>query len=81
MEHFQLNLPKLDRPELSLPELSREAGAMWKRLSEDEKQEYEILAAQDKDRWAREMKEYNEKVKAAREAIFQDLPEDMYVYM
>tara|TARA_B100001094_G_C18078051_1_gene743664 strand:- start:319 stop:747 length:429 start_codon:yes stop_codon:yes gene_type:complete len=41
--------------------VSKELGSMWKALSDKKKKPYELQATKDKERYEKEMKEYNEK--------------------
>lgn len=50
---------KKDNPNLKITEIAKRAGELWKELKD--KSEWEEKAAKDKERYAAEMKEYNEK--------------------
>ncbi|KAJ3012685.1 UNVERIFIED_CONTAM: FACT complex subunit [Siphonaria sp. JEL0065] len=49
------NQIKEDDPSLSMTDISKKIGAMWKEIGADEKKIYEDLAAKDKERYKREM--------------------------
>ncbi|KAI9342530.1 high mobility group box domain-containing protein, partial [Obelidium mucronatum] len=49
------NRIKEDEPSLSMTDISKKIGALWKEVSADEKKKYEDLAAKDKERYKREM--------------------------
>jgi len=46
-------------PKWKITEVVRHLGALWKNLSDSEKQKYTDLAMQEKERYEREMKEFN----------------------
>ena len=49
---------KAENPEATFGELGRFAGAAWKEMDSEAKAEYEEKAAQDKERYKRELSEY-----------------------
>lgn len=49
---------KEKNPSLSIGDIAKELGAMWKTVSPDEKEIYENMAARDKERYERELKEF-----------------------
>ncbi len=63
-------------PDASFGELGKLVGAAFKALTADEKKKYEDLAAVDKERYARDMKEYKDKLAAAANASDGDNDED-----
>ena len=48
-----------DRPELSMTEQAKEMGALWKRMSDSEKQKYIEMAQKDRERYESEKAEYD----------------------
>ncbi|KAK3580815.1 hypothetical protein CHS0354_025160 [Potamilus streckersoni] len=54
---------KKENPELSITELSKKAGAMWKELNEETKGEYEKKAEEAKKEYQLAMEEYKKKLK------------------
>ncbi|KAL3075234.1 hypothetical protein niasHS_014963 [Heterodera schachtii] len=61
------NRPQIKKPGDSVTETAARAGQMWKALSAEEKQPYEQKAKEDKERYEREMSEYQSKKKDAGE--------------
>ncbi|XP_046917740.2 structure specific recognition protein [Dermatophagoides farinae] len=49
---------KKDHPELSLTEVSKKAGDLWKEMTKDDKSKYEEMAARAKKQYDKEMLEY-----------------------
>jgi len=52
---------KKDNPELKFTEITKLISPEWKALSKDDKKKYDDLAAKDKERYQKEMEEYNAK--------------------
>mmetsp|Transcript_6080 Transcript_6080/g.10387 ORF Transcript_6080/g.10387 Transcript_6080/m.10387 type:complete len:105 (-) Transcript_6080:323-637(-) len=52
---------KTAKPELAFGEISKELGAMWKALSDDEKTPYVEKAAADRERYLKEKATYDSK--------------------
>ncbi|ORY49873.1 high mobility group box, partial [Rhizoclosmatium globosum] len=46
---------KDEEPSLSMTDISKKIGTMWKEITAEEKKIYEDLATKDKDRYKREM--------------------------
>ena len=42
-------------------EVAKELGEMWKKKKEEDKQQYQVLAKADKERYVKEMEEFQEK--------------------
>uniref|UniRef100_A0A914H0T7 FACT complex subunit SSRP1 n=1 Tax=Globodera rostochiensis TaxID=31243 RepID=A0A914H0T7_GLORO len=55
------NRPQIKKPGDSVVDTAARAGQMWKAMSADEKQPYEQKAKDDKERYEREMSEYQSK--------------------
>ena len=51
---------KETQPELSMTEISKVLGALWSSISDKQKEKFVKMAAEDKDRYAKEMAEYKE---------------------
>jgi hypothetical protein len=49
---------KEKNPEMGLGDISKELGVMWKAVSADEKEKYEKMALKDKERYSRELKDF-----------------------
>ncbi|KAJ3266266.1 Iron-sulfur clusters transporter atm1, mitochondrial [Chytriomyces hyalinus] len=60
---------KEEDPSLSVPDISKKIGAMWKEISADEKKKFEDLAGEDKKRYKDEMAVY-ERSKASASSSF-----------
>ena len=52
-------------PGMSIGDVAKQLGALWKEISTSEKEKYEKLAQKDKDRYEREMAEYKKNGAAA----------------
>lgn len=52
---------KAEDPSLSITEQAKKIGSLWKDLSAEEKVPYEKIAEKDKERYLKEMEEYNRK--------------------
>lgn len=61
-----------DQPNLSMPEISKEIGKRWGKITEKEKAKYTALADKDKERFNKERKEAYEKAKAEGK-LYQDM--------
>ena len=46
---------------VKIGDIAKKLGAAWKKLSDKQKKPYETKAAKDKERYQKEMTEYNEK--------------------
>jgi hypothetical protein len=46
---------------VNIGEIAKELGAMWKKLKPEKKKKYDILNANDKERYEQEMAEYTQK--------------------
>lgn len=53
-----------ENPELKFGEIGKHIGELWKNLSAEDKKPYEEMAAKDKERYEREMKDYKPKEKS-----------------
>ena len=70
---------KAENPDLSFGDLGKLVGQKFKELTDDEKAKYTKKAANDKERYIRDMKAYSEKgkaAKAAEESAISDSEED-----
>lgn len=52
---------KEEHPEIKTVEVARECGILWRALAPEDKEQYEEMAKLDKERYAKEMGEYNAK--------------------
>lgn len=50
---------KKEHPELSMCQQSKKISEEWKALTDDDKKKYEELAAKDKERYAKQIEEFN----------------------
>ncbi|CCW67414.1 unnamed protein product [Phytomonas sp. Hart1] len=56
---------RIDHPELSMIEQTRQAGMEWKKLSDEDKKPFELKAAQDKERYNLECQQQGLKTKSS----------------
>ena len=52
---------KAEDPDISITEQAKKIGALWNELSAEEKEPYEKLAEEDKERYNNEMAQYSKK--------------------
>ena len=52
---------KKKKGKVNIGEVAKELGVMWKKLKPEKKKKYETLNVKDKERYEKEMAEYNQK--------------------